>query len=214
MIARDEIAGLLDGRMIAAAHDRLTIVWHQPGPAQDGVPASAADASLSEVIADQHRANFDLWHLEDRARDPQSSSEEIAGVKGAIDQTNQRRNDLLERADGLLLAALTPFELPVEAAELHSETPAMIVDRLSILALKLFHTREEIDRTNAPEGHARRNRERLAVLEVQRADLAGCLDRLWGQVLSGERRFKLYRQLKMYNDPSLNPVVYGRHTGM
>ena len=83
-----------------------------------------------------------------------------------------------------------------------------MLDRLSILALKIFHTREEIHRPNAPEGHAERNQERLALLEMQRQDLAACLDRLWQKVIGGERRFKVYRQLKMYNDASLNPAVY------
>jgi hypothetical protein len=84
----------------------------------------------------------------------------------------------------------------------------MILDRLSILALKIFHTREETLRPDAAENHIRRNRERLRLLEEQRSDLAGCLDQLWAQITRGERRFKLYRQLKMYNDPSLNPAVY------
>jgi hypothetical protein len=83
-----------------------------------------------------------------------------------------------------------------------------MIDRLSILALKLFHTREEMERAGAPAGHTERNRERLAILTGQRADLAGCLVRLWEETLAGTRRFKLYRQLKMYNDPSLNPAVY------
>ena len=83
-----------------------------------------------------------------------------------------------------------------------------MIDRLSILALKLFHTREETERADAPEGHAARNRERLAILTEQRADLAECLARLWEEVLAGTSRFKLYRQLKMYNDPALNPAMY------
>lgn len=91
---------------------------------------------------------------------------------------------------------------------MHSETPGLILDRLSILALKIFHTREEMLRADAPEGHISRNRERLRLLEEQRVDLAGCLDELWTQIIRGERHFKLYRQLKMYNDPSLNPAVY------
>jgi hypothetical protein len=89
----------------------------------------------------------------------------------------------------------------------------MILDRLSILSLKLFHTREEIDRPGAPSGHAARNQERLRILVEQRDDLAAALDRLWQQVLNGERSFKLYRQLKMYNDPALNPAVYQRGSG-
>ena len=86
----------------------------------------------------------------------------------------------------------------------------MMVDRLSILALKIYHTREEAHRMSATEGHRQRNVERLAMLEEQRDDLAGCLDALWAEVLQGRRRFKLYRQMKMYNDPELNPAVYGK----
>jgi len=86
----------------------------------------------------------------------------------------------------------------------------LIVDRLSILALKIYHTREEAERIDAPAGHAQRNRARLAILEEQRADLVHCLDALWNETLAGTRRFKLYQQLKMYNDPSLNPAVYGK----
>jgi hypothetical protein len=95
-------------------------------------------------------------------------------------------------------------------APLHSETPGLMVDRLSILALKMYHTHEEAYRVSATEAHRRRNRERLALLEEQRNDLAGCLDALWAEVLGGTRRFKLYRQMKMYNDPELNPAIYGR----
>jgi hypothetical protein len=87
-----------------------------------------------------------------------------------------------------------------------------MLDRLSILALKIYHTQKEVDRglhdANVPAHHAERNRERLALLLEQRGDLARCLDDLWLQVLAGERRFKLYRQMKMYNDPTLNPVLY------
>jgi hypothetical protein len=83
-----------------------------------------------------------------------------------------------------------------------------MIDRLSILALKIYHTREEAERAGAPEGHAERNLERLAILEEQRRDLSACLDALWRETLEGTRRFKLYRQLKMYNDPALNPAVY------
>jgi hypothetical protein len=85
-----------------------------------------------------------------------------------------------------------------------------MIDRLSILALKIFHTREEAHRGSATEAHRQRNAERLALLEEQRDDLAACLDALWSEVLDGKRRFKLYRQMKMYNDPELNPVMYGR----
>ena len=96
---------------------------------------------------------------------------------------------------------------------LHAETPGLMIDRLSILALKSFHTEEETRRPGAGEDHYRRNRDRLALLEEQRGDLAACLQALWAEVLGGRRRFKLYRQLKMYNDPALNPVLYARSGG-
>ena len=118
------------------------------------------------------------------------------------------RNDLAEDLDRALLDWLAPQRLPAEEAPLHSETPGLIIDRLSILALKIYHTREEAERCDATARHCDRNRERLAILMEQRSDLARCLDRLWRETLTGTRRFKLYRQLKMYNDPTLNPAIY------
>ncbi len=160
------------------------------------------------AVERQHRANFDLWHIEDEARTPGVTDAALADVKHRIDKTNQLRNDLAEQLDTFLLAWLEPQALPSADAPLNSESPGLIIDRLSILALKIFHTREEAERTNAPEGHAARNRDRLAILEKQRADLAGCLDALWRETLAGTRQFKLYRQMKMYNDPALNPAIY------
>jgi hypothetical protein len=159
-------------------------------------------------VVRQHRTNFELWHIEDEARSPGVTEAELASVKRNVDQTNQRRNDLAEEMDRALLHWLAARGLPNPEAPLHSESSGLIIDRLSILGLKVYHTREEAERTDAPAGHAERNRERLAILEEQRNDLAQCLDALWQQTLAGTRRFKLYRQLKMYNDPSLNPAVY------
>jgi hypothetical protein len=173
----------------------------------DPVPGSEWLAA----VARHHRANFDLWHIEDEARAPGATDCELAGVKRRVDLTNQLRNDLVEEFDRALLGWLETEGLPNPGAPLHSESPGLIVDRLSILALKIYHTREEAERADAPAGHAERNRGRLSILEEQRADLAGCLDSLWTETLAGTRRFKLYRQLKMYNDPSLNPAIYRRN---
>ncbi|HEX4038180.1 MAG TPA: DUF4254 domain-containing protein [Acidobacteriaceae bacterium] len=188
---------------IAALHDRASALWHQnlePHP-------PTGDDFLDAVLA-QHRANFDLWHVEDRARAPQAPDHEIAEVKRSIDRFNQLRNDLMEQCDVRLAEALRSFSLPTPDAQLHSESPGLMIDRLSILSLKLYHTEEQICRTDAPEGHAERNRERLALLQEQRDDLVGCLGHLWQQILAGTLRFKIYRQLKMYNDPTLNPAIY------
>jgi Protein of unknown function (DUF4254) len=191
---------MLDALLIARMQDDNTATWHGTEIAE-----VEADGLLAIAMA-QHRANFDLWHEEDKARDPKATDADIATVKRAIDKLNQRRNDLVEKMDSWLLAALEQNE----RAPLHSETPGLMIDRLSILALKIFHTREEAHRATATEEHRRRNEERVALLEEQRADLAASLDSLWADVLDGKRRFKLYRQLKMYNDPELNPVMYGR----
>jgi Protein of unknown function (DUF4254) len=197
---------MLEADSITRLHQTLTLAWHEP------VLSSAADLPADpflNLVAAQHRENFDLWHEEDKARDPQASDAEIARVKHAIDRLNQRRNDLVEKMDEWLLANL-PEQNP--AAALHSETPGLIIDRLSILALKIFHTRIEAQRDTAPESHRQRNAARLTLLEQQASDLAECLGALVAQVADGTRRFKLYRQMKMYNDPDLNPVVY-QHAG-
>jgi hypothetical protein len=188
---------------VTELHDQLTVRWHESPQAE-----SYAGDDLMQLIAMQHRANFDLWHTEDEARRPGATDCEITDVKRRIDATNQQRNDLVEQIDGFLLQELSRDRLPTPSAPLNSETPGLIIDRLSILALKIFHTQEEAERKEAPAGHAERNVARLGVLKEQRADLAECLDALWRETLSGTRRFKLYRQMKMYNDPDLNPAIY------
>lgn len=194
---------MLSASAIVELHDQRTRAWHQ-----DPRETAAGQNNWLQSVALQHRANFELWHIEDEARAPGVTDAALAGVKRRIDQTNQRRNDLAEALDAALLAALEPQRLPNPAAPLHSEPPGLIIDRLSILALKIYHTREEAERAGAPPGHAARNLDRLAILLEQRADLAACLDDLWRETLAGTRQFKLYRQLKMYNDPSLNPAIY------
>ncbi len=190
---------LLRATRIADLHDRATEAWHHASAA-----APVGDWQLDALVLDQHRSNFDLWHWEDAARDPAATDTTIAAVKHAIDKVNQCRNDLAERVDLLLFNAVAQND----RAPLHSETPGLIIDRLSILALKLFHTAEQITRSGVDADHVARNRARLDILSAQRSDLVGCLDALWADVLAGDRRFKLYCQLKMYNDPTLNPVLY------
>lgn len=191
---------MLSAPHIVLLHDQATRFWHDPA-----APRPAAATHFDQLVLDQHRANFDLWHREDAARDPLSGDQAIAACKRAIDKLNQLRNDLTERVDRDLLASLPSLDpnLP-----LHSETPGLMIDRLSILALKIFHTAEEVDRASATAEHREWNRERLTILNEQRDDLSRSLVELWADIRAGRRRFKLYRQLKMYNDPALNPVLY------
>ncbi|HEX4023023.1 MAG TPA: DUF4254 domain-containing protein [Acidobacteriaceae bacterium] len=197
-------AANISANRILGLYDAWTAQWH----AEEFV--ASIEPSLEATLAILHHANFELWHEEDKARAPHADDAAIAQAKRNIDRINQQRNDQIEYCDAFLLEALAPNRLPNSQAELHSETPGLMLDRLSILTLKRYHTLEEINRPNAPAGHAKRNRERLAVLDRQRNDLAACLDQLWASVLQGERRFVLYRQMKMYNDPELNPVLYGK----
>jgi hypothetical protein len=195
---------MLSADAIVSLHEKATRAWHST--AQGDLQTDGSD--WLAAVARQHRANFDLWHIEDQARTPGASDAQIANVKRRVDQTNQLRNDLSEELDRFLIDWLQVRSLPNPEAELHSESPGLIIDRLSILALKIFHTREQAERDDCSSAHAERNLARLAILEEQRTDLAGCLDALWHETLAGTRRFKIYRQLKMYNDPTLNPAIY------
>jgi hypothetical protein len=203
---------------IVPLQEGLTRSWHDQPDGDFGRERPRPESELEtdekvreawlRLVARQHHANFDLWHIEDEARRPGATDAELAAVKRRIDLTNQLRNDLVEDLDKMLLGWLGKRGLPNATAPLHSETPGLIIDRLSILSLKIFHTREEAERSHAPEGHGERNHERLAILEKQRRDLAGCLAELWKEIMDGKRRFELYKQLKMYNDPALNPAIY------
>jgi hypothetical protein len=202
---------MLSAIEIVNLHDEETRAGHS---AASEAPAAASeprpDSDWLALVRRQHQENFKLWHIEDEARAPNATDAELAAVKRRVDRTNQLRNDLAEELDRALLAWLEPKGLPNPDAALNSESPGLMIDRLSILSLKIYHTREEAGRASAPPEHAARNRDRLAILEEQRSDLAACLEALWRETLAGTRRFKLYRQLKMYNDPALNPAIYRR----
>ena len=195
---------MLRAKELIGMHDRMAAEWHAVIPRDESLMQNDAETLLLR----QHLANFELWHEEDEARAPGANDAAIARVKRAIDLLNQRRHDVTEALDSLLLEQLQGGAGWNGDAPLHSETPGMMADRLSILALKMHHTREEVHRKNAPAGHAENNQARFQVLGRQRNDLAACFDSLLDECTAGRRRFALYRQLKMYNDPALNPAVY------
>ena len=204
---------------LTAWQDAGAVAWHAASSAVDEWLASPPGAlgrgstPIDRLIGEQHLTNIRLWHEEDEARRPDVSDSVIAAVKRRIDSLNQRRNDLVERIDDALLECLEMDERPRDQAPLHSETPGAIVDRLSILALKIFHMAEEAERRNADADHRARCRARLEILETQRSDLADCLHVLIDDLEAGRRRFRRYRQFKMYNDPATNPALRGRSVG-
>jgi hypothetical protein len=178
---------------------------------QGGVPRAAAmqPSGAWHWAAANHRFNALLWDEEDKARSIDADPSEIARCKQRIDRYNQQRNDAVEAFDECLLAAVGDVSL-TRGARLHSETAGAMVDRLSILSLKIFHMGLQAHRKEAGPKHVSACTEKLERLLAQRRDLASCLDRLLADVCEGRAYFKLYRQFKMYNDPALNPYLYGR----
>jgi hypothetical protein len=161
---------------------------------------------LWDAIALNHEHNRLLWDQEDLARRRLAPDSEIAGNKRAIDAHNQKRNDAIERIDELLLQELPQ---PRKDARLNSETVGAMIDRLSILSLKIRNMRLQTERKDVDRAHIEACEAKLERFIEQRKDLAGCLDRLLAEAARGESTFKVYRQFKMYNDPALNPAVYG-----
>lgn len=185
---------------IADLQKTLTDRWHQQSPA-------AAGTGFLRLVEENHLRNFQLWHEEDVARRDDLGFEPIYRAKRNIDRFNQERNNFIEEMDKAIVAELQP---PTEGCPRNSETPGMMIDRLSILALKEYHMHEETVRTDASAQHREKCGEKLARIRVQRADLTACLAELLADVIARRRTFSVYFQFKMYNDPSLNPQLYRR----
>ncbi|HLU90743.1 MAG TPA: DUF4254 domain-containing protein [Cyclobacteriaceae bacterium] len=160
-----------------------------------------------KYIEENNMWNFLLWHEEDIARIKDIDPLRIVEAKRNIDKYNQSRNNAIEKIDEWILAYLH-YKTTQTSDKLHSETPGMMIDRLSIMALKRYHMYEETIRTDASAEHINACRAKVAVLDEQMADLAACLAEVLDQLQRGELKFKVYRQFKMYNDPSLNPQLY------
>ena len=187
----------------------ITALQHEAVARWHVAPVDNPYEGLHEVACQQHQFNFLLWHEEDIARSFEVSDSRIAAVKRAIDGYNQQRNDAIERIDETLLNMLTSAGVLAEAdARLNTETPGSAIDRLSILSLRIYHLDEQLDRDDVDHAHRERVAERLSRCHVQHADLSQSLAELLGDVCRGRKLLKVYRQMKMYNDPSLNPYLY------
>ncbi|MEX2241045.1 MAG: DUF4254 domain-containing protein [Burkholderiales bacterium] len=185
---------------LTALQARKTAEWHE----KEFAPT---ESGLLGVVEEEHRCNFELWHEEDRARRDDQGFEFVYRAKRSIDRWNQRRNDCIEKIDKWLIDRIPP---PSGGAPTHSETPGMIIDRLSILALKEYHMAEEALREEAPAEQRATCRHKLEIIRRQRSDLAAALTELLADIASAKRGFRVYYQFKMYNDPSLNPELYRR----
>ncbi|BCS52409.1 DUF4254 domain-containing protein [Geobacter sp. SVR] len=183
--------------------DRYLTFWHTEPETFDGL-----DVAVNPIALELAWRNYLLWHEEDKARRTDVDDSAIAAVKRAIDRLNQQRNDLIEKLDEAILEELskTVPESPTEV--INSETPGSIVDRISIMSLKVYHMDEDSRREDIDEQHRQRSLHRLGVLRLQRHDLYEALGYLLEDYRAGRKRMKLYKQFKMYNDPALNPELY------
>jgi hypothetical protein len=180
----------------------LVARWHEVEPAH-------AEEGLGGRVCDLHRFNFLLWHEEDIARSPDVTDARIAQVKRAIDRYNQARNDSIEKVDDWLIEELGRRGIvAADDAPAATETPGAAIDRLSILQLRRYHMREQVDRVDATQEHREKAASRMVVLDMQRDHLTAALGRLLAEIFAGQRPLRVFRQMKMYNDPTMNPYLY------
>ena len=176
--------------------------WHRE-------PIENRFEGIKQLVCTQHEHNYRLWHEEDKARSPTATDKEIAKVKRAIDKLNQARNDMIEKVDDAVTELLCQAGIQADSdAPINTETPGSAIDRLSIMALRLYHYREQMDREDADAEHSQRVAERIALCQQQHGDLSHSLQQLLSDIFAGKKQHKTYRQMKMYNDPTLNPAIY------
>lgn len=168
-----------------------------------------APQSIENILYLKNRIDAVQWHLEDIIREPSIDPVNALAIKRRIDKSNQDRTDLVEMIDSYFLEKYASVK-PLPNAVINTESPAWAIDRLSILALKIYHMQQEVNRTDADAAHVAQCTTKLNILLEQRTDLSSAIDQLIDDIESGRRYMKVYKQMKMYNDPSLNPVLYGK----
>ncbi len=193
---------MIDTQQLTVVHHDTVVRWHEQeiDNPHDGVMG---------IICTQHSFNFKLWHEEDVARSVDVTDERIAQVKRAIDGLNQQRNDWIEKVDDWFSESLNSKGIePASDATLNTETPGSVIDRLSILSLRLYHLQEQTERADVDQQHIDSVQRKLTICRVQQHDLTNSLGELLDDIQSGRKQHKTYRQFKMYNDPTLNPYLY------
>ena len=165
------------------------------------------NGSIEFLLFEKNWIDTVQWHLEDIVRNPNIDPVEGLALKRRIDKSNQERTDMVEYLDGYFLDKFKNVT-PLPDANINTESPAWAIDRLSILALKIYHMNAEALRSDADQKHIETCNQKLSVLLEQRKDLSAAIETLLQEMESGKKYMKVYKQMKMYNDPSLNPVLY------
>ncbi len=181
--------------------------YHQFNEVEKQCENPFAPVTLDNLLYAKCWIDTAQWHMEDEIRNPSIQPLEVVKWKRSIDASNQDRTDMVEYIDSYFHEKYKDIQ-PLATARINTESPAWAIDRLSILALKIYHMREESLRTDAEQAHIIECKNKLAILLQQRIDLSTAIDELLEDIEKGEKYMKVYRQMKMYNDPELNPVLY------
>ncbi|MCK9342455.1 MAG: DUF4254 domain-containing protein [Massilibacteroides sp.] len=189
--------------------EEATRVYHEKNDVDTSVSCSYASGTIEASLYMKNWIDAVQWHLEDIIRDPKINAEEALKIKRRIDQSNQVRTDLVEQLDSYFLARFKEVKV-VANASINTESPAWAIDRLSILCLKIYHMNEEVNRIEVDDRHHQLCTNKLTILLEQKKDLMTALDQLLEDMTAGRKYMKVYKQMKMYNDPSLNPVLYAQ----
>lgn len=195
-----ELANTVFDRSVADYHIKDNVDTPLSNPYGEG--------SVEAVLYAKNWIDAVQWHLEDIIRDPAIDPVEALALKRRIDSSNQDRTDMVEELDSFFRDRYAGVTVRDDAT-INTESPAWAIDRLSILALKIWHMREQAERTDADAAHIGKCRVKLDVLLEQRHDLSSAIDSLLDDIAAGRKYMKVYRQMKMYNDPDTNPVLYG-----
>jgi hypothetical protein len=198
---------MLNANQCYEAFNRSIAEYHQYDDVDKSISNPYPQGTFQSLLYGKNWIDTVQWHLEDIVRNPDINPEEGLKLKRRIDKSNQERTDVVERVDDYFLDVFKDV-VPKPGARINSETPAWLLDRMSILMLKIYHMEEQTKRTDAAPDHIARCQSKLALLTEQKNDMRAAFDELMEDIGSGVRRFKVYRQVKMYNDPSLNPILY------
>lgn len=190
---------ILSTAIIADLHRDSIIRWKESG-------TDICHSDFLALVEQNHAFNYQLWHAEDRARREDMGHKFVYHAKREIDRCNQQRNNCMEAMDEWLFKALNPAS--ITECPVHSETPGMMIDRLSILALKAYHMHQQVLRSEVDEAHRESCRQKMSVIHLQQQQLYTCLEQLVDDIQTKNRTFRIYHQFKMYNDPKLNPELY------